>query len=58
MMRSFTLEIVAGDLAFATGYLRITIGLLAATMNSAAALSIASGSAARVTIGHRLLDTA
>jgi hypothetical protein len=43
-MRPFGLEITAGDFAFAAGHRRIAISLLAATLNSAAAFSIAAAS--------------
>jgi hypothetical protein len=40
-MRPFALEITAGDFAFAAGHLRIAISLLAGTLNSTAAFSMA-----------------
>jgi hypothetical protein len=41
-MRPFGLEITAGYFAFAAGHLRIAIRLLAGTLNSSAAFSIAA----------------
>jgi hypothetical protein len=43
-MRPFTLAITAGDFAFAADHLPYPICLVAATLNSAAAFSIAAAS--------------
>jgi hypothetical protein len=41
VMRPFALKVSAGDFALAAGHRRIAISLLAGTLNSAAAFSIA-----------------
>jgi hypothetical protein len=49
IMRPVSLEVVAGDFALAAGHRRIAISLLAGTLNSAAAFSIAAASSAAST---------
>jgi hypothetical protein len=50
MMRPFALEITAGGFAFAAGHRRIVISLVAGTLNSAAAFSIAAASSGASTV--------
>jgi hypothetical protein len=55
-MRPVSLEVGAGDFAFAAGHRRIAISLLAGTLNSAVAFSIAvASSRASMVPGHTAL---
>jgi hypothetical protein len=52
-MRSFAVEVAAGDFAFAAGHRRLAISLLVGTLNSAAAFSIAACSSGASTSGSQ-----